>query len=123
MMDFWPVEVYTKFFVFLDKTGCFYYERWGDAPVHWIAPRIFLPKTRIHFFNKIGYLQAESALPQRRRVARGICSCEQCQWKTHGEWLLVFHADEEKQRRRKRKCNRNGLRALPKRMKNMLSSS
>ncbi|CAG8569123.1 1584_t:CDS:10 [Diversispora eburnea] len=35
--------------------GGFFYERWGDAPVHSIAASLFLKKHQIHFFNDIGY--------------------------------------------------------------------
>ncbi|KAL0574162.1 hypothetical protein V5O48_007790 [Marasmius crinis-equi] len=33
-LEFWRGEAYGQFFDFLDKKGGFYYERWGDAPVH-----------------------------------------------------------------------------------------
>ncbi len=32
-LDFWRSEPYIKYFEHLDKSGGFYYERWGDAPV------------------------------------------------------------------------------------------
>ncbi|TEB26407.1 alpha-1,2-mannosyltransferase [Coprinellus micaceus] len=54
-MDFWRGEAYTKFFEYLDEQGGFYYERWGDAPVHSIGAAIFLNRTQIHFFDEIGY--------------------------------------------------------------------
>ncbi|KAF7794142.1 hypothetical protein EIP86_005273 [Pleurotus ostreatoroseus] len=54
-LDFWRGEAYSKFFEYLDATGAFYYERWGDAPVHSIAASLFLPKDKIHFFDNIGY--------------------------------------------------------------------
>ncbi|KAI0073984.1 glycosyltransferase family 15 protein [Panus rudis PR-1116 ss-1] len=54
-MDFWRGEAYSKFFDTLDKTGGFYYERWGDAPVHSIAIALFARKDQIHFFDDIGY--------------------------------------------------------------------
>lgn len=38
----------------MDKKG-FYYERWGDAPVHSLAATIFLLKNKMHFFDDIGY--------------------------------------------------------------------
>ncbi|KAM0678110.1 hypothetical protein BDAP_001369 [Binucleata daphniae] len=53
--EFFRSEIYQKFFNFLDKTGGFYYERWGDAPVHSIAATLFLGKDKIHFFDDIGY--------------------------------------------------------------------
>ncbi|KAF6747527.1 alpha-1,2-mannosyltransferase [Ephemerocybe angulata] len=54
-MDFWRGPAYTAFFQYLEVKGGFYYERWGDAPVHSIAAALFLPKDQIHFFDEIGY--------------------------------------------------------------------
>jgi len=53
--SFWNSEVYTQYVEALDRAGGFYYERWGDAPVHSIAAALFLPKDQIHFFQDIGY--------------------------------------------------------------------
>ncbi|KAH6632397.1 nucleotide-diphospho-sugar transferase [Chaetomium tenue] len=46
---------YIDFFESLDQDGGFFYERWGDAPVHSIAAGLMLPKEEIHFFNDIAY--------------------------------------------------------------------
>ncbi|RIB16083.1 Glycosyltransferase Family 15 protein [Gigaspora rosea] len=54
-LNFFRSEKYLKFFDFLDRAGGFYYERWGDAPIHSIALLLFLEKSKIHFFNDIGY--------------------------------------------------------------------
>ncbi|KZT01984.1 glycosyltransferase family 15 protein [Laetiporus sulphureus 93-53] len=54
-MDFWRGEAYSKFFDYIDAKGGFYYERWGDAPVHSIAASLFLQKDQVHFFDEIGY--------------------------------------------------------------------
>ncbi|CCH46659.1 Glycolipid 2-alpha-mannosyltransferase [Wickerhamomyces ciferrii] len=54
-MDFWRGEAYSKYFEYLDKNGGFFYERWGDAPVHSIAASLFLPQDRVHYFKEIGY--------------------------------------------------------------------
>ncbi|CRK00075.1 hypothetical protein BN1723_008737 [Verticillium longisporum] len=48
-------KAYIDYFESLDKDGGFFYERWGDAPVHSIAAGIMLPKDQIHFFNDIAY--------------------------------------------------------------------
>jgi alpha 1,2-mannosyltransferase len=48
-------EPYLDYFNSLDQDGGFFYERWGDAPVHSIAAALLLPKEQIHFFNEIGY--------------------------------------------------------------------
>ncbi|KAI0392111.1 glycosyltransferase family 15 protein [Xylariaceae sp. FL0594] len=46
---------YMDFFESLDQDGGFFYERWGDAPVHSIAAGLLLKKEEIHFFNDIAY--------------------------------------------------------------------
>ncbi|KAJ5122495.1 hypothetical protein N7448_003629 [Penicillium atrosanguineum] len=46
---------YIDYFSSLDQDGGFFYERWGDAPVHSIAAAIMLKKEQIHFFNEIAY--------------------------------------------------------------------
>lgn len=54
-LDFWRSEAYTKYFEHLDHAGGFFYERWGDAPVHSIALGLFEDKDKIHWFRDIGY--------------------------------------------------------------------
>ncbi|KAI5169385.1 alpha 1,2-mannosyltransferase [Pancytospora epiphaga] len=46
---------YNEFVDQLEESGGFYYERWGDAPVHSIAAVMLLDKSEIHFFENIGY--------------------------------------------------------------------
>lgn len=48
-------KAYIDYFESLDKDGGFFYERWGDAPVHSIAASLLLKKEEIHFFNDIAY--------------------------------------------------------------------
>jgi alpha 1,2-mannosyltransferase len=48
-------DAYIDFFSSLDHDGGFFYERWGDAPVHSIAAGLLLKKEDIHFFNEIAY--------------------------------------------------------------------
>ncbi|KAJ7576427.1 glycosyltransferase family 15 protein [Mycena floridula] len=54
-MEFWRSPAYQDYFEYLDSKGGFYYERWGDAPVHSIAAALFLKKEQIHFFSAMGY--------------------------------------------------------------------
>ncbi|KAI5806772.1 nucleotide-diphospho-sugar transferase [Peziza echinospora] len=54
-LNFWRSKAYIDFFEHLDKAGGFFYERWGDAPVHSIAAALMLPKDKIHFFHDIAY--------------------------------------------------------------------
>ncbi|EON62937.1 mannosyltransferase [Coniosporium apollinis CBS 100218] len=54
-MEFWRSRPYEEYFKHLDRAGGFFYERWGDAPVHSIALGLFEDKERIHWFRDIGY--------------------------------------------------------------------
>ncbi|VVT53955.1 uncharacterized protein SAPINGB_P003834 [Magnusiomyces paraingens] len=54
-LNFFRSELYLKYFDFLDKRGGFFYERWGDAPVHTIALTMMLNRSEIHHFADIGY--------------------------------------------------------------------
>ncbi|KAL3233905.1 Glycolipid 2-alpha-mannosyltransferase [Nakaseomyces bracarensis] len=54
-LNLWRSPQYKAYFEYLDKSGNFFYERWGDAPVHSIAAALFLPRSAIHYFNDIGY--------------------------------------------------------------------
>ncbi|WFD35283.1 hypothetical protein MCUN1_002134 [Malassezia cuniculi] len=54
-MRLWRSPAYRAYFEHLDRAGGFFYERWGDAPVHSIAASIFLNRSQIHHFEDIGY--------------------------------------------------------------------
>ncbi|KAL9708793.1 hypothetical protein Ac2012v2_007947 [Leucoagaricus gongylophorus] len=77
-MDFWRGEAYSTFFEYLDSTGGFYYERWGDAPVHSIGAALFLPRSRIHFWDEIGYEHNPYTHCPRlgNHWQEGKCSCD-----------------------------------------------
>ncbi|KAI7883542.1 glycosyl transferase [Lichtheimia hyalospora FSU 10163] len=55
-LDFLRSKKYVDYFEHLDQTGGFFYERWGDAPVHSLAVAMMLRKDEVHFFNDIGYM-------------------------------------------------------------------
>ncbi|EEB05580.1 alpha-1,2-mannosyltransferase [Schizosaccharomyces japonicus yFS275] len=57
-LEFFKSDIYNAYFDFLDKKGGFFYERWGDAPVHSIALALFLDRSKIKFFDEIGYSHA-----------------------------------------------------------------
>ena len=46
---------YLAYFDFLDKAGGFFYERWGDAPVHTYYALLNLKKEEIRRFKNVGY--------------------------------------------------------------------
>lgn len=75
-LDLWHTEAYQSMFEYLDQSGGFFYERWGDAPVHSIFAALFLKKDEIHFFNDIGYKHSiyEHCPEQENLLKR--CSCD-----------------------------------------------
>jgi alpha 1,2-mannosyltransferase len=77
-LDFWRGSVYTAFFNYLDSHGGFYYERWGDAPVHSIGAALFGGTDKIHFFNEIGYEHPPfTHCPMEEDMWRlGRCTCD-----------------------------------------------
>lgn len=76
-MDLWRSEAYSKYFDYLDTKGGFYYERWGDAPVHSIGAALFAKKEQIHFFNDIGYRHEPfQHCPQGDTHKNGKCWCD-----------------------------------------------
>lgn len=54
-LSFFRSKEYNAYVDALEQAGGFYYERWGDAPVHSIAAALLLDKSEIHFFENIGY--------------------------------------------------------------------
>lgn len=54
-LNFFRSEAYMDYFNYLSNRGGFYYERWGDAPVHSIAAALLLDKDEIFHFEDIGY--------------------------------------------------------------------
>ncbi|KAF8918091.1 glycosyltransferase family 15 protein [Mucidula mucida] len=76
-LDFWRSEPYQAFFDYLENKGGFYYERWGDAPVHSIAAALFARRDQIHFFRDIGYRHEHfQHCPQGDQWVAGRCSCD-----------------------------------------------
>jgi alpha 1,2-mannosyltransferase len=78
-LDFWRGEAYQAYFNYLDEKGGFYYERWGDAPVHSIAAALFTAKHQIHFFDEIGYEHNPyTHCPSTKKAwQKGKCACDQ----------------------------------------------
>ncbi|CCC68767.1 hypothetical protein NCAS_0B06830 [Naumovozyma castellii] len=77
-LNFWRGPAYTAYFDFLDKNGGFFYERWGDAPVHSIAAALFLDRNEIHHFGDLGYFHApfhQCPLDESLRL-QNKCACD-----------------------------------------------
>ncbi|CAI5757844.1 unnamed protein product [Candida verbasci] len=77
-LNFFRSEEYNTFFNYLDKAGGFYYERWGDAPVHTIALALLMDKNQIHHFEDIGYYHAPylSCPSSQQLRAQKRCECK-----------------------------------------------
>lgn len=48
-------DLYNSYFEYLEKSGGFWKERWGDAPVHSLGLGIMLNLADVHYFRDIGY--------------------------------------------------------------------
>jgi alpha 1,2-mannosyltransferase len=74
----WQSKAYLDYFDYLDKAGGFFYERWGDAPVHSIAAMLFQDVSHVHRFDDIGYTHKPYTHcpqhPQYHNTNR--CSCQ-----------------------------------------------
>jgi alpha 1,2-mannosyltransferase len=75
-LDLWRSNDYLKLFNYLDQSGGFFYERWGDAPVHSIAASLMLSKDEFHFFNDIGYRHSAYSHCPTQPEFRDKCTCD-----------------------------------------------
>lgn len=75
-LDLWRSNDYLKLFSYLDQQGGFFYERWGDAPVHSIAASLMLRKDEFHFFNDVGYRHTAYTHCPTEPEFRDKCSCD-----------------------------------------------
>ncbi|KAL9070001.1 MAG: hypothetical protein Q9161_005174 [Pseudevernia consocians] len=94
-------KAYLDFFDVLDKDGGFFYERWGDAPVHSIAAGLLLKKEEIHFFDDIGYWHVpftHCPTSEQRRL-ENKCHCnpkDNFDWKGYSCTTKWFEKNELK---------------------------
>jgi alpha 1,2-mannosyltransferase len=76
-MEFWRGQAYQEYFNYLDQCGGFYYERWGDAPIHSLAVSLFVDKSKLHYFDDIGYSHFPNEHCPAQQAARGLkCDCK-----------------------------------------------
>lgn len=54
-LDFFRGSAHQAYFHHLDKSGGFYYERFGNTAVHTLSISMLLPKHRVWYFQDIGY--------------------------------------------------------------------
>ncbi len=94
-LKFFRSQAYSKFFEFLDQAGGFFYERWGDAPVHSIAAALFLPREKIHWFEDIGYYHGPFYNCPNNPALQVNCNCNPSKSNhhrnsCHNEYLKLF---------------------------------
>ncbi|KAK5947082.1 hypothetical protein PMZ80_001228 [Knufia obscura] len=78
-LDFFRGEANSAYFEYLDspEVGGFYYERFGDAPVHTLSVAMFAGgKDKMWYFRDIGYQHDIARHCPRPEVRRGMCDCE-----------------------------------------------
>ncbi|PVI01062.1 glycosyltransferase family 15 protein [Periconia macrospinosa] len=54
-LDWFRSTEYQDFFEMMDRSGGFWMERWGDAPIHSLAAGALLGPGDIHYFRDLGY--------------------------------------------------------------------
>ncbi|KAJ1779607.1 hypothetical protein LPJ77_001233 [Coemansia sp. RSA 2523] len=75
-LSFFRSPEYLAYFDALDRAGGFFYERWGDAPVHAIAAALMLQKHEVHWFEDIGYYHNPWLNCPQGAAARLRCHCD-----------------------------------------------
>ncbi|KAF2143655.1 glycosyltransferase family 15 protein [Aplosporella prunicola CBS 121167] len=78
-------QAYIDYFNHLDQDGGFFYERWGDAPVHSIAAGLMLNKDELHFFNDIAYYHVPFTHCPTSEKTRTDLKCH-CNPKDNFDW-------------------------------------
>ena len=112
-LNFFRSQAYLDYFNYLSKTGGFYYERWGDAPVHSIAAALLLDKNELYHFEDIGYTHVPLfSYPESKQIKKykrcivpkdennlnvGVVSCLPRWWKLGGgkRFLKEYYHEEE----------------------------
>lgn len=86
-----PSYGYESYFQYLDSLGGFFYERWGDAPVHTLAFSLLLDVDQIHFVPDTGYAHNPNQDCPRDNPLKEIlrCNCQASKDFTWHRWSCV----------------------------------
>lgn len=79
-------EIYQGYVEHLDRAGGFFYERWGDAPIHSIIFSLMLSKKEIHLFQDISY---EHTVGKSCPLNRELHRKAQCICDPEDNWVLT----------------------------------
>lgn len=102
-LAFFRSKEYEDYFQYLDETGNFFYERWGDAPIHSLAVSYLLPFEKVHYFANTGYYHKPNFdCPSDPEIFNALhCKCEPARSFTNlpyscvPRFLLAEHVDIE----------------------------
>jgi mannosyltransferase len=75
-LDFFRSEEHREFFYYLDRSGGFYAERWGDASVHSFAAALLLKPEELHHFEDFGYSHDPWAVASANAVGKQLAESE-----------------------------------------------
>lgn len=84
-LDFFRSKAYNDYFNYLDSTNNFFYERWGDAPIHTIATSYLLSIDEIQFFDSISYYHKPNLSCPKNKQLREYLNCD-CDPKDDFTW-------------------------------------
>ncbi|KAJ3267550.1 alpha 1,2-mannosyltransferase 2.4.1 [Borealophlyctis nickersoniae] len=90
-LEFFRSKDYIDYFNYLDKAGGFFYERWGDAPIHSLATGLFLNVTQLHYFDDIGYTHIGRTHCPADLPEHGIIRNCTCKPVVINDWWQVMH--------------------------------
>lgn len=90
-LEIYRSAAYENYFEFLESQGGFFYERWGDAPVHTLAVSFILPADRIHFVGNTGYMHTPNQdCPPDQELREALhCECNPRKDFTWHKWSCV----------------------------------
>jgi alpha 1,2-mannosyltransferase len=84
-LDWLRSKEYEDYFQHLENKGGFFYERWGDAPVHTLAASYMLNKNEVHYFDNTGYYHIPHTQCPRDAQTRESLKCT-CQGSKDFNW-------------------------------------
>lgn len=84
-LDWLRSPAYEEFFQHLESKGGFFYERWGDAPVHTLAASYMLDKNEVYYFDNTGYYHVPHTQCPRELEQRASLRCT-CQLSNDFNW-------------------------------------
>ena len=87
-LNFFRDPIYEGYFQALDETGNFFYERWGDAPIHSIAVSYLLKPDQIKYFDNTGYYHGRIGNCPREKQSRNELNCR-CAHTNEFSWKFM----------------------------------